>query len=245
MEFFLLAKALAKTKGRGRVASHTGFNPWPYLPVYSILLAFLLVLSAGCLLPGQRPEGKGFEKGFIEGRDGKIAYIYKDGSEKAILFIHQMNGRKEDWLELMENLSSHGFSVMAIDLRGHGESWGNWRNFGDREFAGMADDVAMAMEWLEKRNRNVYAVVGASIGANLALNTDAEKVVALSPGLSYRGIVARKRDALIIVGKQDSYSYQSSLELGNPVVVDCPCHGMALLDYRKDVIVDYLTGDSQ
>ncbi len=205
-----------------------------------IILISLVILVAGCV---SNPMKGKYEHGFMDVNGTRIAYIYRPASTKAILFLHQMNGRKEDWLGLMEKLPN--FTVMAIDLRGHGESGGNWRKFSEADFLGMIDDERAAEEFLRQRNRTVYAVVGASIGANLALLSDAPKVVALSPGLNYHGIVPHARQALIIVGRGDSYAYQSSLRLGNPMVEKCSCHGTALLPLAEDIIIKYLAGNSQ
>lgn len=205
-----------------------------------IIILSMLVASAACIT---NPMKGKYMHGFIDVNGTRIAYIYRPASTRAILFLHQMGGRKEDWLELMEKLPN--FTVMAIDLRGHGESDGNWKAFSDADFESMLQDEQAAEHFLEQNNKSVYAVVGASIGANLALNSHATKVIALSPGLNYHGIVPHARQALIIVGRGDSYAYQSSLKLGKPVVENCSCHGTALLPLAENTIITYLSNNSQ
>lgn len=93
------------------------------------------------------------------------------------------------------SLTQGGFSVIAIDLRGHGASEGNWRSFSPREFNAVVLDVKAAKDYLISRGVKPgrMGIVGASIGANIALRYAAEDgeiktVVLLSPGLNYRGV---------------------------------------------------------
>jgi dienelactone hydrolase len=88
----------------------------------------------------------------------------------------------------VEDLAATGIASLTIDLRGHGDTGGSE----DWELA--QQDVAAAFEWL-RTNPDVdpsrVGVVGASIGANLALVQAAshpDEVAAaalLSPGMDY------------------------------------------------------------
>jgi pimeloyl-ACP methyl ester carboxylesterase len=115
--------------------------------------------------------------------------------------------------------------VIAIDLRGHGASEGDWQSFSPREFNAMVLDVKAAKEYLIRRGVKPgrIGIVGASIGANIALRYAAEDgeiktVVLLSPGLNYRGIATEEaaqyqRSAFFAASEEDAYAYSSTEQL--------------------------------
>jgi alpha-beta hydrolase superfamily lysophospholipase len=121
----------------------------------------------------------------------------------AALLLHMMPATKESWAGLADKLVAAGFSVLAIDERGHGESITgpggkrlDYILFSEREQQAKRLDVEAAADWLMRRSntgRSRLVVCGASIGANLAIAYAAEHpetpaAVALSPGLDYRGV---------------------------------------------------------
>src|SRR3989344_7230766 len=142
----------------------------------------------------------------------RIKFLTKDGVEihglyagvesknaPAVLLLHMMPAVKESWEGFQEKLREAGFQSLAIDMRGHGESvWGNgeridYKNFTDAEQQEKILDVEAAMRFLAEQGvkSEHVAIAGASIGANLALQYQAEHseikaVVLLSAGLIYR-----------------------------------------------------------
>jgi dipeptidyl aminopeptidase/acylaminoacyl peptidase len=96
------------------------------------------------------------------------------GSMAAVIFIHQGGSSREEWtsLEIFQNISEQGMLALAYDVRGHGAS------SGEADFSTLFDDplqaprdLAAAIDWLEQSGQvdmSRIAVVGASIGANLA-----------------------------------------------------------------------------
>lgn len=135
-----------------------------------------------------------------------------------LVLIHMVGGRRTDWDNLASALQSRGYAVLTLDLRGHGKS------SGDREWGKMADDVTVAYRFLSGQpevDPARIALVGASIGANLALNVAAsepaiQSLVLLSPGLDYRGVKTEEamkaygaRPVLLIASKTDTYATQS------------------------------------
>src|SRR5207245_1856203 len=95
-----------------------------------------------------------------------------------VLLLHMMPAVKESWQELAKALNEAGLSALAIDFRGHGESVSksdgtrlNYKDFADEQQQAKILDVRGAMEWLRARGAqdSQIAVIGASIGANLAL----------------------------------------------------------------------------
>lgn len=115
-----------------------------------------------------------------------------------ILLIHQLRKDKSIWGSLVQKLAASGFSSLAIDLRGHGQSGGgSWEDFSEEQFKAMIDDVEAAGKYMrEKFPTANLALIGSSIGANLAFNyaakNNASAVVLLSPGLDYKGVTTEE-----------------------------------------------------
>ena len=92
----------------------------------------------------------------------------------AVIFIHQGGSSRQEWtsLEIFRQISEQGMLALAYDVRGHGES------SGEADFSTLFDDplqaprdLAAAIDWLEQSGHvdmSRIAIVGASIGANLA-----------------------------------------------------------------------------
>lgn len=125
----------------------------------------------------------------------------------AVLLLHMMPAVKGSWDEFAEELFANGFGVLAIDLRGHGESEGGpdgWRSFSDVDHQKSIEDVRAAVAFQAAEGHSKFFIAGASIGANLALeylieSERASAAILLSAGLNYRGIgtlpLARKARA--------------------------------------------------
>ncbi|MGV8169668.1 MAG: alpha/beta hydrolase [Candidatus Nanoarchaeia archaeon] len=141
-------------------------------------------------------------------------------SKKGLILLHQLAKNRDSWKPwVFEFQKTH--NVLAIDLRGHGLSMGDFKEFGDDDFNAMKKDVAASVEFLRKKNiehKNI-SFAGASIGANTVQNyvsvNPHDKAVLLSPGLNYRGIKLTLKDnsALAVVSDEDSYSCDSVREL--------------------------------
>lgn len=130
------------------------------------------------------------------------AYETVPDAAAAVLLLHMMPETKESWRAFQTELARRGLASLAIDLRGHGESARaadgrcfDWRAFSDAEHQESKLDVEAAISWLERKGFRVsrQAIVGASIGANLAIQAGAENqalkgLAALSPGLDYHGV---------------------------------------------------------
>ncbi|MCR4368399.1 MAG: alpha/beta fold hydrolase, partial [archaeon] len=154
------------------------------------------------------------------------------GKGDAILLLHILDSSKESYSSFGEKLNAAGFTVLAIDLRGHGSSLEQdglkrpWRDFSNAEFGRMELDVASAKKFLGQQGFALRHIVGASIGANTALNYSAkdpsvQKLVLLSPGLDYRGVKTKKNapkvtaKTLIVASEEDAYSFGSSKTLAD------------------------------
>ncbi|MBI5367207.1 MAG: alpha/beta fold hydrolase [Planctomycetes bacterium] len=119
-----------------------------------------------------------------------------------VILLHMLNRTRADWNELAPALQAAGFAVLSIDLRGHGQSLQvdgkerTWQGFAAADFEAMRADVAAAKSYAAERAGAAgkpVILIGASIGANLALLDGADDaqvwaVALLSPGLDYKGL---------------------------------------------------------
>jgi len=186
-----------------------------------LALVVLLLLMSGCKPVSQVSEEKAPLQFMLTTEDNiKIAADYYQGtSDKAVILLHMLRKNKESWKDFPERLRKEGYSVLAIDLRGHGESDLDMNEFSDADFNNMVLDVRIAKKFLDEKGIREVAIIGASIGANVAVNFAKEysgKIVLLSPGLEYHGV--KTEDAitktntsfLIIATEGDAYSAYSS-----------------------------------
>jgi len=153
----------------------------------------------------------------------------KGESAPVVILLHMYQGSRSDFTPLVPALLRAGFAVLAVDLRGHGESVGppamklaERVAQRDRElFANMHRDVAAAYQWIRAQSDvdlARFALVGASVGCSVALDYAArdrsvDAVVCLTPGASYLGLDAveslRKygdRPLLILVSQAERAS---------------------------------------
>jgi dienelactone hydrolase len=124
-----------------------------------------------------------------------LAAIYEiPKSEKkvpVVILIHQGGSSKEEWytLKLWKNLIRNGYAVLALDLRIHGES--------DKDEGGYANlfrnpnraplDLQAAIKFLKADKRidtDKIAVIGSSVGANLALIAATDEIYHVKTAIS-------------------------------------------------------------
>ncbi len=118
------------------------------------------------------------------------------------VLLHMFPATKESWGPFQNVLARRGIASLAIDLRGHGESNQtangrpiDYQKFTDAEHVSSISDVRAAYEWIRGRGLDPeqVAIIGASIGANLAMKYAAEEprvpaILLLSPGINYHGV---------------------------------------------------------
>ena len=114
-----------------------------------------------------------------------------------VILLHDLGGSKSDWLSATDtyvDLLERGYAVLAIDMRGHGET----PLPDDRQVLELIDlelsvlDVHAALVWLQSQSKidaSRIAVVGSGSGGNVAyvsLGSFPELIktgISLSPGL--------------------------------------------------------------
>lgn len=178
-----------------------------------------------------------------------------------VVLVHMLSRNKSDWHGLPDRIREAGISALAIDLRGHGGSAGS-----AGELAPMVQDVRAAVQWLSSRptvRPDAIAIVGASLGASLALLAALElpavrAVGLLSPSFDYRGLrtdtgtvrrlgarrlwlSASAEDPLALRTLRDFAAEDSGPR--EQVVSNAAAHGTLLLDRDGEVgraLVDWL-----
>jgi len=159
----------------------------------------------------------------IEAADGRLLKgdlyrpdVIPDEGVPTLLLMHQNQATRYSYESAIPLFVEAGYIVLAVDLRGHGQTGGSvdWEQAQDdtqKWLAGLREQEGV--------NDAKIAIIGASIGSNLALigcAQDAQCVtaVALSPGLNYFGVQPKdfvadgleNRSALLIAGNRDRES---------------------------------------
>jgi len=122
----------------------------------------------------------------------------------AVLLLHMLGSHQGAWSEseLLTQLHDSGYATMTIDMRGHGATGGinDWDKAQTDHLR-----VWQRLRDMPQVDGQATAVIGASIGANMALRLGADvpqidTVVLLSPGLEYQGVTTD--DALVNYGER-------------------------------------------
>jgi alpha-beta hydrolase superfamily lysophospholipase len=155
-----------------------------------------------------------------------LEYLNVEGAAPrgGVVLVHMLGRTRADWEPLTETLISKGLEVVALDLRGHGQSVSGGPEYGSfdtEQWLGCANDIRAALDYLAEQVSGKYFLIGGSIGANLVLIEAADDprvagVVMLSPGLDYHGVQPGEyatdygeRPALLVAALDDDYSAKS------------------------------------
>jgi uncharacterized protein len=101
-------------------------------------------------------------------------FIPSTASNKALILVHGRNSSRTDELfpEFGAAIQRRGFSVLMIDLRGHGQSADAWVTMGLTE----RRDVTGAVNWLKQQGYPAHKIglLGVSMGAAAVIGAAAE-----------------------------------------------------------------------
>lgn len=115
-----------------------------------------------------------YESPRLKTRDGfDLGAWYAEGRSDApsVILLHGNGGRRWNCLDRAEVLRSLGYPVLLVSLRGHGDSTGDFNDFGLSARA----DVIAAVAFLERRRPGrPIVVLGTSLGAAAALFASGE-----------------------------------------------------------------------
>jgi acetyl esterase/lipase len=107
-----------------------------------------------------------------DGYDVPAIFLSPPGASSAAVIVHGYGGCKEEQLGLAFRIAERGIAVCAIDLRGHGEHPSPL----DEK---VMDDVSAATQHC--RSYGKVIAIGHSLGGRLALLSDADFVIGISP----------------------------------------------------------------
>jgi len=195
-------------------------EPWVAGAFVTIIVVIMLFIGALVIVSLVNKEGREIPDDrtiFFTASDGVVingtfyGSAYED--RETIYLIHDLGRDRSVWEEYANELQSKGYNVLAIDLRGHGESTKSlmepdrvydFRTMGHTDFLGISNDVTAAYQWVQgtgidgKPNTNAGtdgAFIGVGRGGLYALNKYArmsrERIVSsviVSPTLDCYGL---------------------------------------------------------
>lgn len=146
----------------------------------------------------------------------------------AIVLLHGLGGDRAYWSEIAAQFQTAGYNVLAIDLRGYGDTAGqvDWTKAPRDVIA-----VLNSLRTFPGVDASRMSILGVDIGANVALNTCAATlncatVMLLSPTLNTQGLetveaIAQygNRPVLIMVSRNDP-TYEDSAALNRLALGD-------------------------
>jgi alpha-beta hydrolase superfamily lysophospholipase len=173
----------------------------------------------------------------------------------AVLLVHSLSRTRQDWDSAAEALTSAGFGVLALDLRGHGASAGGYGSL-----QSMLLDVQAALAWLKTRhevNASRIGIGGMHFGATLAVlaagsDASVRSIALLSPASEFRGLrcepamrsfAARSGAAFLVAGRLDPYAARSAKQLAQitpgardlRIIDETAANGRALFSAAPDL----------
>lgn len=172
----------------------------------------------------EEPSGAGFRLQTFDGVDLYAAFDVPEGVQAPIpvaLLLHGYGESHTVWAPLRERLLQRGWAVLALDLRGHGQSLTrgaaaiapqeSWRT-DPQQFP---LDLEPALDYLRTRPRldsNRIAVIGFDVGAQLALIAsgrfrEVSTAVAINPNLD---------QALAMAGTGRAFSPRTTFVVAAP-----------------------------
>ena len=174
----------------------------------------------------------------------------------AVVLVHMLTRSHAEWDLAAQALNVSGFGVLALDLRGHGDSAGNSSALGP-----MQQDVQAGVDWLKTRSdvvANRLGIAGASLGAALAplvaaIDPAVRSIALLSPSGEYRGLrceasmrkfTERAGAVMLVASTGDPYALRTAHHfeaMGTGprdlrIVDGTNAHGTALLAIRPDLV---------
>jgi len=164
-------------------------------------MPILLLIVFALLAPAQEPV-------HFTAKDGWVIYgdLYGKGPRAALL-VHGGRRDKANWAKQAQAIAQSGFTVLAIDLRGHGLSKEGPPD--KRNDIAMPLDLLAAIRYLQGNGAKAVSIVGASMGGNLAEDAlrlanpgEIDRIVFLAHG-AYGPPQALKVRKLFIVARDD------------------------------------------
>lgn len=128
---------------------------------------------------GRPPEGLPAVDITLESESGSTVHgwhVRSEGRKGVIVLLHPIRGSRLTMLERAKFLFAEGYSIVMIDLQGHGESIGENITVGHLE----KHDAAAALQFAKENHPNEkVGVIGISLGGASALSSASTNIDAL------------------------------------------------------------------
>ncbi len=202
---------------------------------------------------------------YLKARDGfLIGYEYEEvpAARGTVILLHGLGSNLGEWYTFKKDLIHAGWSVMAVDLRGHGISnWHqgepiHWYELSEKGVRGSLLDVDAAVRHVSPEE-NLW-MIGSSFGSAVAINYAAARegvrgVVMLTPGPAYGGLESQQPlreypgPVMLVAAEDDGAAARVAKFLGevgegerNLVILEEAGHGSVMLEsgasIREEII---------
>ncbi|MCC6795029.1 MAG: alpha/beta fold hydrolase [Candidatus Hydrogenedentes bacterium] len=226
-----------------------------------------LSVACGCSAKNDAPAASASREVKFATSDGYTiaATMYPADQTKppGLVLVPMLGSTRERWQNFARAAQREGYMAIAIDMRGHGDSTvrngenTSHKSFKTEDWLGVLHDIEAAKKSLIENGADTenIAVIGASIGANLALryattDPDIQAVGMISPGMDYRGVTVEEpfkqlktRPVLLMDAIGDAYSADTCTALEKLAPGHCDlheyagaAHGTDLLDTNENAI---------
>ena len=196
-----------------------------------------------------------------------VASYPATAAQGGVLLIHMLPATKESWVSWHGPLNEIGYLTLAIDLRGHGASQEqkshrlDYRTFSEKDHQTSYLDITASLDWLTREldsQAPYLGIIGASIGANLALAALASDpqfswAVLLSPGRNYHGLetapvlpkLRPQQHLLLLASEEDTEAVSTVAALAKERPTDTTAriltglgHGTTMAERQPNLISD-------
>ena len=177
-----------------------------------------------------------------------------DPERPTVILLHELYATRAMWRPVIGLLLAHDYNVLAVDLRGFGQTRGRiaWRS--------AVDDVAAWFTWLRTEGGvrgDAISTMGSSMGSTLAIvgcanDAHCPTAIAVSPGWSYYGISVEEafsetlgeRPVLLVYAENDRWpalGVPRMMEIASDNVVEQVyprnTHGIDLMRKQQETFV--------
>lgn len=163
------------------------------MPYLRLLLLCLIITIFSRASFAQEPTAPQPQEVMTRAADGlrlRADFYLVDPQRPTILLLHQLYTARASWRYVIPPLVENGYNVLAVDLRGHGQTRGDiyWRK--------AVEDIAIWMMWLRTEGGvrpDGISTMGSSMGSTLAIvgcanDEFCRSAIAISPGWNYYDI---------------------------------------------------------
>lgn len=200
----------------------------------------------------------------IQTKDSRIIkakFIFENSNAKkkypVVVLLHSIGYSSLDWGGLIPSLNNTGYAVLAIDLRGHGQSVydktfhkKSWTYFTNKTYQKFPSDVNEILKQTQTQIKMAdmtnFAIIGADIGANTAIlaakdmKIKPKTIILISPTENFKGMyipvamTELEMPILSMTSTKDRYCLQAQKKLarfsqGGFYAQNYPNGGMGML----------------